>query len=257
MAPMKFEEQLKEKMAERTIEPSSRSWEMISGKLDSEPKKNNTKLRYWVGIAASFIGVLIVCGSLFFNTETNDSPTIVDTHNDLKILPEEKQQNKNLLKVNENESEIVENSHENSEIENGEPQKPTQFNTVIDSEKIESQSPVETLAAIEVEPEEIEYSKKEFDQTIDQEVDRLLAQVDSIKSNNSTVTDSQIESLLAQARENIIQNKIVENQDDNLSATALLQEVEQDLDRSFRDKVFDALKEGLVRAREAVATRNN
>lgn len=42
-----------------------------------------------------------------------------------------------------------------------------------------------------------------------------------------------------------------------ISAEALLYEVEEELDPSFRDRIFEALKDGFMKAREAIVSRNN
>jgi len=51
-------------------------------------------------------------------------------------------------------------------------------------------------------------------------------------------------------------SKIV-SEDGVVDASALLLEAEQELDRSFRDQIFDALKSGYLKAKTAVANRNN
>ena len=40
MAPIKFEEQLKDKLEKRTMSPSAESWAKLSDRLDAEDQKN-------------------------------------------------------------------------------------------------------------------------------------------------------------------------------------------------------------------------
>jgi hypothetical protein len=94
------------------------------------------------------------------------------------------------------------------------------------------------------------------EQSIDLEVNRLLAAVQTAEQQGEQVSDYTIDSLLAQAREKIFNNRVYEEQTENLSATALLQSVENELDQSFRERVFDALRDGFTKAREAIVSRN-
>ena len=45
--------------------------------------------------------------------------------------------------------------------------------------------------------------------------------------------------------------------DNTVDAVALLNEVEVELDQSFRDQIFDRLKTGFMKVRTALADRNN
>ncbi|CAN0604335.1 unnamed protein product, partial [Ectocarpus sp. 12 AP-2014] len=73
---------------------------------------------------------------------------------------------------------------------------------------------------------------------------------------NSTVTDAEVDSLLTRAQDEILRDKIF-NKDKSVDAMALLTEVEDELDKSFRDQIFDSLKAGFIKVRTAVADRNN
>ena len=65
MAPLKFEEHIKEKLDKREIVPTDRAWDLLSAQLES--KREDVKKRYFhLGIAASVIGLLII--SLVFLT---------------------------------------------------------------------------------------------------------------------------------------------------------------------------------------------
>ena len=86
MAPIKYEEDIKNRLDKRTIKPSVKSWDTLSQRLDSEEKKNNKKGFWWLGIAASVIGVLLV-SNFFLNIETtNNINTIVVEDNTTKTI---------------------------------------------------------------------------------------------------------------------------------------------------------------------------
>ena len=53
MAPIKFEEDIRDKLAERRIEPSLGSWDKLSAQLDQD-SKGRPKF-WWLAVAASFL----------------------------------------------------------------------------------------------------------------------------------------------------------------------------------------------------------
>ena len=65
MAPIKFEEQLKEKLGQRSIQPSSDAWNKLSERLDNVEEKQNNKGFWWLGIAATLVGVLVTLTFIF------------------------------------------------------------------------------------------------------------------------------------------------------------------------------------------------
>ena len=59
MAPIKFEEQLKEKLEKRTIQPSPEAWKKLSVRLDDQGNNKNHRGYWWLGIAASITGIIL------------------------------------------------------------------------------------------------------------------------------------------------------------------------------------------------------
>ncbi len=70
MEPNKFEKYIREQLLDRKIAPAPESWDKVVRKLEAteRPKRNRY---YWAGIAAGFIGLLMVLGMFF----KEDSPT--------------------------------------------------------------------------------------------------------------------------------------------------------------------------------------
>ena len=79
MAPIKFEDDLKKKLEQRKLQPSANVWNKLEKRLEAEDNKKSNKGFWWFGIAASFVGILIVT-SIFFNRENikEIDPIIVD-----------------------------------------------------------------------------------------------------------------------------------------------------------------------------------
>ncbi|MCB0471304.1 MAG: hypothetical protein KDC51_12650, partial [Flavobacteriaceae bacterium] len=65
MAPIKFEDNLKETLEKRTIQPSKDAWNTLENKLDTT-SGNTSKTRFWIwGIAASIVGILLISTLVF------------------------------------------------------------------------------------------------------------------------------------------------------------------------------------------------
>ena len=70
MAPIKFEDNIREKLEGRELEPSKDAWNKLSEQLDSNSEKKTNKVM-WFAIAASLIGILIAVS--VFNSRNNKS----------------------------------------------------------------------------------------------------------------------------------------------------------------------------------------
>ncbi|MDO1499629.1 hypothetical protein Q2T40_05710 [Winogradskyella maritima] len=71
MAPIKFEENMKETLEKRTMSPSPELWSKLADRLDEDEKKNRKPVYWWLGIAAS-VAVLIMLSIGFFNSNTEE-----------------------------------------------------------------------------------------------------------------------------------------------------------------------------------------
>ena len=85
---------------------------------------------------------------------------------------------------------------------------------------------------------------------------QVLAQVDVLEQDNEELTDAEVDALLRRAQEEILTDKLFRD-NHSIDAMALLSEVEGELDKSFRDQIFESLKSGFFKVRTAVADRNN
>ncbi|MEO9659772.1 hypothetical protein [Maribacter dokdonensis] len=245
----KFEKHIKTKLQEREIQPSANAWSKIASELnDDDAKKKPVYL--WMGIAASVV-VLIGIAMFYFNgnTAATKMPTeIVDIKKErtLKEVPV-----KDVLPIDKEEVEVV--AH--SEIE-------TSIEKVVEEENIliKEQGPLVLKDEIEVAVNQVPTSTSVeklvvTDDIINSKVADVIAQV-TVLEQNSTVTDAEVDSLLKRAQDEILRDKIF-NKDKSVDAMALLTEVEDELDQSFRDQIFDSLKAGFIKVRTAVADRNN
>ena len=64
---MKIDKNIKEKFANRTLEPSASAWERLSAQLDEQPKEKKKGWFFYLGIAASILLLVSVGIHLFSN----------------------------------------------------------------------------------------------------------------------------------------------------------------------------------------------
>ena len=91
----------------------------------------------------------------------------------------------------------------------------------------------------------------------DIKVQEVVAQIKALKETNQNVTEAEIDALLDRAEKEISLQKLYDKSEKTVDADALLQDVEADLEQSFRDRIFEALKVGYKDVKTAVAERNN
>ena len=253
MAPIKFEEHIKEQLYKREIRPSAQSWDKLSSRLEGVDRKSGKK--WWVSAAAAVV-VMIVASTIFINQEQNSNQVVetpleieensVNENNDFEPssriaseekteVPVEKSEDQNM--VNKSPKEIIpQNKMKNTSeaiAENTEPER-----KLIDPVVI---SPSES----------IEEGKVEFDTKITE----VLSKVAQQEKKTGRLSEQEIDALLAEAVQEISdKSKFSEG---SVSADALLADAEFELDQSFREEVFELLKDGFFKARTALATRND
>ncbi|NND51486.1 MAG: hypothetical protein HKN54_03710 [Flavobacteriaceae bacterium] len=258
MEPIKFEKFIKDKLEERAIQPSAEAWDTLEGRLN-ENNKTSRKGYWWLAIAASFIGILFMITLMTnSNQEVNHTPVIVDTDS-----TEEKEQptTEIVTKTNAVDNKATENTEtlapDTDTVENKQVKPQTKVKQdIIIPKKIE--------AAVAQKRSSAEISKTMDTSAIkavvsfeDQKVKDVVEQIKVLQENNNAVTAEEINALLLAAQKEIAMKKIYDGSSNSVNADALLQDVENDLDESFRSRVFKALRSGYENVKTAVADRNN
>lgn len=241
----KLEKHIKEKLEEQHIAPSPDAWDKIASQLSTPPHKRKRNW-YPFAIAASFLGVVLV-SYLFFNSDSSQ-----------RIESQVVEQNTNMQK----EVEIP----KQNELLDGQPEiEPTELAEKVVEPKPENNKEVkelqrqikETELAQEIQHRPIkETLVSGSDKLIALKVEEVVAQVQSMENKQDQVTDAEIDSLLRAAQKQILTDKIFTNTG-SVDAMTLLAEVEDEMDETFRNQIFDALKDGYLKLRTAVADRNN
>ena len=275
MAPIKFEENIKDKLEKRTIEPSGDAWSTLSTDLKINDKKNTQGVLFYIGIAASIIGVLFVTTVMFNALENQLSqPTIVDTNTKaFQIKLEEKRSNevveKNMIVPISEENNKQELKHKTKSSIKKEPKLATisnqsssnqggkELGKLIKTDLIiaetMSQNAV-SVTTVALKKEQSLTSTLTYEQLKTTEV---ITQIKKLEAENGTVTDAEIDALLKQAERQILREYLYNETTRMVDADALLQDVEDDLEQSFRTKVFEGLKSSYKTVLTAVTERNN
>jgi hypothetical protein len=263
MAPYKLEDNIREKLEARELKPSADAWKKLEARLDAEQPKKKTVLWYYV--AASFVGFLILASVFFSRNNAEVGNQIVNETIEQKsvekqpeVIPNNSQSEE--IASEENHLETVEKIAPKKETEKK--QKPNsdqlkslpQKKSEVDK-KIESVEAIAKVTKVEAEQALKTTLEKEEDKLFNNKVDEVVASVKKMQENNTEINVTDVEALLNNARREIETQRILNNP--KVDATALLEDVEWELEKSFRDKVFDALGEGFQKVRTAVTERND
>lgn len=252
MAPIKFEEHIKESLEKRRIEPSSKSWDALSSQLDDSSKKKSP-IWLWMGVAASFAG-LVFLATTFFNSTNN---TVSTEHNIVETTVNE-QDGKTKTTDSYKESKEATTIAEETTIT------PT-INT--NTKKVSTQSKPKASQKYDIainEPRNPNTTKQSKESSIVNETEALTEialqepkfQFEEVSEDialNNELTDEHIENLLkaASARN---ANKM-KNENLSVDPSALLSDAEIQVERTFREKVFTVIKSGLEEVKSSVVTR--
>jgi hypothetical protein len=236
------------------LKPSTDAWGKLSERLDNQDKKNNKKPYWWLGLAASIVGVLFVVSPFLNNdTKVNDAPKIVNT-------PEVIQQSKTNRVVVDND-EVIDNVEDVQVKAKRETIQKVEAQKLVNTKKeqelvasvieltIVSKEKTNSVATAELPKKHMTFEK--------QKIQDVIAQVQNMQDKNIVITDADIEVLLQEAQKEIKRNRLYNETTGVVDANALLQDVEAELNQSFRSKVFEALKSSYNSVKTAVAQRND
>lgn len=273
MEPIKFEEHLREKLEAREIQPSKDAWSKLEAQLGEE-KKRSTK-GYWWAIAAGFIGILMV-STLFFTQDVSFGNKNVVVETDASETTKHKKEPiQNSTEIASEEKEITPVGTETipSEViqkpKPPEAKKEDRYATNVskndaDTNKeqtnaLKQEKPVAEIGIASLSEQNTSVGNLAAEITrddlyIENKITEVVAQVQQLKNNNTTITPEEIDALLANAQREIATQRILHQP--KVDAAALLQDIEMELEQNFRERVFEALGEGFQKIRTAVVDRN-
>jgi len=236
MEPNNFENDFREKLNQRTIEPSNKAWDRLDAMLSVAENKKPKKSNKWLYIAASIFGFLLI-GTIYFNRfET------VGIKRGVPIVLEQKADVDTLDKPGILKEDVV-NSVQKRIIS---------LHTVVADNKNKTKHSKQ-LEDKKVKVSIINHSKN----------DDVAASPEN-RNQNSTATNKYIsaEKLLAEVSDTKFEPKVpVETIEKRRKAIAvnpndLLLNAETELNQSFRESALDRFNKNLKAVKTAIVNRN-
>lgn len=241
MEPNNIENQFREKLNNRAIQPSENSWDRLDAMLTvaEKPKK---KYR-WMYFAASFLGFILIATVFFSQTEE-----VIDSEHNKVVLQE-----KVIEKEEKGVESVMEKPAENNVVvnvltpeKNSSPQKNKVVTKVNSNLIIEKQAP--TQLAVNSKNSENEIIKTPI---ITRE------QSSNWPSSQKTEVNVNVSSLLASVDQNQISTSASKNAVAiKVNTNDLLSQVDNELELSFREKVLKSVNKTYREVKVAVAKRN-
>ncbi|MBT8270213.1 MAG: hypothetical protein KJN59_13415 [Bacteroidia bacterium] len=255
MAPLKMEEQMRQKLEARKINPSPEAWTKLSNRLDETAPNRSKGPFWWMGLAAAAVVVLLIINWTQKEDTSIDSQPVVDTEIPAVDQIDAVVKKDQPLEEIQAQEELVTESEapqKNKEVALTETAESTQEKIEKSSAKIEeTQFAFQNIEDPSNENSEVENS------TTEQSAEVVGINLDENKSDAADALNEEVDQLLKKALDKAGRKETHAIKPDKSKAYSLLQEVEDDLDGSFRAKVFDALVNGYESVKTAVAERNN
>ena len=230
MEPNNFEKDFREKLNNRTIEPSDKAWDRLDAMLSITENKKPKKKNKWLYIAASFVGFLLV-GTFFFNQkeQTIKVPQSVVVEDNIKkdsvVKPALNSVDSIKTVIASSEQTSVQKSN-NKEINNNQKSNATLKNE--SNQVAESSIIIKNNQEKQSIPNQIQISKNE-------NIDQLLVTAEkAVVAENSAKQKSKVK----------------------INADDLLNQVDGELELSFREKVISKVNKNYQTVKVALANRN-
>jgi hypothetical protein len=239
MEPNNFEKDFREKLNQRKIEPSDKAWDRLDAMLSIAEEKKPKKKNKWLYIAASITAFLLV-GTFFFNQKKN----VVETPEN-NVVSKENIQKKSIVKPGLDASDSIEKQIVTSEKESIQ-----NIGNSIKEEKISNQKSNKTIKN-----ENNQIAESSVIIKKNQETQSINDQISVPEAPKNETTDQ----LLKTAEKTVV----AENSGNpktkskiKINANDLLNQVDGELELSFREKVIAKVNKNYQTVKVAVANRN-
>lgn len=234
MEPNNFEKDFRDKLNQRKIEPSNKAWDRLDAMLSVAEEKKPKKNKKWLYVAASFIGFLLIA-TIFFNQKENtiESPKNAVTEKEIRkdsvVKP--------LVNTGDSiQTEIAVSENPSKEVSNKEEKKPNQQTKTI----LQKQS--SQIAEFSIIKNNQEKQSTNINQTVIAE--------NSKKENIDQLLENAENKVMAENSNKIKKAKV------KINASDLLNQVDGELELSFREKVITKVNKNLQEVKVALSNRN-
>lgn len=249
-----IEEQIKTAFELRELQPSDTAWERMEEML-GEPKKRRNLKPFWYLAAACLVGFLLLTPWIFSDTNEVSNDALVEENN---ASPEEQKLQPIAPIEIVSEKEEIQPETQLAEVEKQSNRKrPEKASSPIKKTAIQNNTTDKTEATIAKVESKEETQKITPENPMDKKIQETAKKVQALAEANPSITADDIDKLLTEAQAELATQRILDANTQKVDAAALLLDVELELERSFREKVFDALGDGFQKIRTAMAERNN
>ncbi len=234
MEPNKLENEIREKLGKREIQPSAQAWDRLDAMLSVQESKVEKKTFPWLRIAA---GIVLFLGVSYFfiNIDEekiikNNSNVVVNedddesSNNKSDVINEDVVDSNKLIVDKKSSSVAYSESKTKAEVQNKGNVKLNDFHSKV-------------ISSVETKDYQVAISEpKNESKNIEQKSDQKF-----IQDNKEVVADVKVSP---------------EKPKLNIDPNSLLDQVDGEIQLTFRQKVMKTVKKGYKEAREAVVSRN-
>lgn len=252
---------IKDILEERSIEASENSWEQLAGRLDAY---DNKKKRENIYPYAACVAMLIALIGFLIGKTVGETQIVVDTEKTIQVQKDIKRQKPVLNKEtieNKVEKAIVA-QEETSKIKKVQDEKEKLLKEKLTQNQqkmsaIALQKEIQKPISINSSKATLKRNKEKVAAVLQKDVinnDELKASIAALSAAEKvSISDEKIDQLLKEAQQTLQNLNIKETIDITSFATAdeLLNEVEYELDMSFKQKVFELVKDKISKTRTA------
>lgn len=238
MEPNNFEKDFREKLNQRKIEPSDKAWDRLDAMLSIAEEKKPKKKNKWLYIAASIAAFLLV-GTFFFNQKGNTIKIPKNTVVVEENIKKDSIENQNGITTDSIEKQIVTSEKESTQ---------NRENSIKEEEKKLIQKSNKTI-----QNENNQIAESSIIIKKNQETQSTNNQISVPETPKNETTDQ----LLKTAEKTVVaENSAKPKSKIKINANDLLNQVDGELELSFREKVIAKVNKNYQTVKVAVANRN-
>lgn len=229
MEPNKLEEDFRDKLNSRTIQPSEIAWDRLDAMLSVSEKKKPKRSYKWLSMAAVFVGMLFV-GTLLMEQQKED------------------------LKIKETIKTVVRQQQDSitSEINTT----PSEMEEVVSEPVKKRMNNIVTVVKTNVKGATKVQSASDIGQQTTTAPETQIVEVAPPKEIKKITTTVDVESLLASVDKNAPTKSTIKKGNVKVDANSLLSTVEGEITTDYREGVFQTINRNFKTVKSAVANRN-
>ncbi|MDI1255418.1 MAG: hypothetical protein PSV16_04895 [Flavobacterium sp.] len=201
-----FEEQLERKLNTRSITPSENAWERIAYNRKLQKRNRRKAFAYWIAAA-----VVIVLGT--FSILLQQKTTVIENRVVLKEIPMVPK--------------ALPQMDKSSEME------------VVATEAVAKSHPFEKHQNIAI-PEEVPVGVTQIVSDLEtKKIEEVVTTLAEMTQSGAPISKNEIDALLEKAQNNIAIERAANKNQPLTSSDNLLDDAEKEVDKTFKEKVFD------------------